>query len=174
MSLYLKLIIIALKFIIPSLMLKFPFTGIWANYFLDIIDGDILRALGLSEGAYQFFDKLADFVSYIFMLILGLRFRISRIVVVLFIYRTIGQVLYFLTGEEIYFFYFQNFLEPLLLIYTYLIFKNQSEKKAFSVYKKHIVLIWGIILVYKIWNEWTLHFANIDLSSLFFGFSGGK
>src|SRR3989304_3270606 len=103
------LFIILLKFIIPSLMLKFPFAGVWANYFLDIVDGDILRSLGLSEGAYQFTDKFAD-----------------------------------------YFFYFQNFLEPLLLIYTYLIFKNKNEKKAFSIYKKHLVLIWGIILVYKV------------------------
>ena len=85
-----------------------------------------------------------------------------------------GQVLYFISGNELIFFYFQNFLEPLLLIYTLLIFKNKSEDKAYKTYKKHWKIVWGIVLAYKIWNEWYLHFANIDLSLLFFGFTGGS
>jgi len=167
-----QIFIVALKFIFPAFIIKFPFQAIWANYILDVIDGDILLSLGMSDVLYQTLDKSADYVSYIFMLIVGLRWKIRKIILILFIYRTLGQFLFFLTRNEIMFFYFQNFLEPLLMIYTLLIFKQKSEDKAYATYKKHIFLIWLIVIGYKLWNEWYLHLANIDLSQLFFGFSG--
>lgn len=154
-------------------MLKFPFFGLWGNYVLDVIDGDILLSLGMQESTYQLLDKSTDFISYIFMLILGLRWSIRKTVILLFVYRITGQILYFVTGNELIFFYFQNFLEPLMMIYALILFRQKNEKQAYEVYKKHLILIWAIILIYKIWNEWYLHFANIDLSLLFFGFSGG-
>ncbi len=174
MIILLIIVIIAFKFILPSLMLFNPLIGMWSNYFLDIIDGDILLSLGLTEIQYQTIDKLADFFSYIIMLITVYKFnwKIKKTATILFIYRAIGQSLFFLTGKEIMFFYFQNFLEPLLLIYTILILIKKSSQKAHHFYKKHLLIIWAIILIYKIWNEWYLHFANIDLSSIFFGWSG--
>lgn len=167
-------IIILLKFFVPALMLKFPLIGLWGNYFLDVVDGDILLALGLSDTTYQTIDKSMDFISYIFMLILGIRWSIRKIVLVLFAYRMVGQILFFLTGQEIIFFYFQNFLEPLMMVYALILFKQKDEKKTYLVYKKYIILIWAIVLIYKIWDEWYLHFANIDLSLLFFGLTGGS
>lgn len=167
-------LIIFLKVLVPALMLKFPLFGLWGNYFLDVIDGDILLALGVSDSTYQVIDKSTDFISYIFMLILGLRWSIKKVVIILFVYRIIGQTLYFITGNELIFFYFQNFLEPLMMIYALILFKQKDEKRTYITYKKHIILIWAIVLIYKIWNEWYLHFANIDLSLLFFGFTGGS
>lgn len=155
-------------------MLKFPIFGLWGNYFLDIIDGDILLSLGLTNQTYQTIDKLADLASYVFMLILGLRWSIRKTIIILFVYRFIGQILFFITGNELVFFYFQNFLEPLMMIYALILFKHKSETKTYATYKKYFILIWTIVLGYKIWNEWYLHFANIDLSLLLFGFTGGK
>ncbi|OGM19099.1 hypothetical protein A2686_00880 [Candidatus Woesebacteria bacterium RIFCSPHIGHO2_01_FULL_38_10] len=168
------LFVVFLKFLIPTFLLKFPFYASWSNYFLDVVDGDILRSLGMGEYPYQMIDKLADFYSYFFMMFLGLRFRIKNTVVILFIYRAVGQILFFLTRNELVFFYFQNFLEPLIMTYTLLLFKLKSEKKAYKTYKNYLKLIWGIIFAYKIWNEWTLHFANVDLSKKFLGFTGGE
>jgi len=167
-------IVIVFKFLVPSLMLLFPFVSLWANYVLDVVDGDILQYLGMSDIQYQTIDKTADYVSYIFMLILGLRWRIKNTVIALFIYRTIGQVLFFMTRNELFFFYFQNFLEPLMMIYALILFVQKDETKAYKVYKKYFFLIWGIIIVYKVWNEWYLHFANIDLSTIFFGIDGAS
>lgn len=169
-----QLLIILLKIAVPASMLKFPLFGLWGNYILDVVDGDILLSLGMSDSTYQLIDKSTDFISYIFMLILGLRWSIKKTVIILFSYRIIGQILYFVTGNELSFFYFQNFLEPLMMIYALILFKQASEQKAYLTYKKHIILVWAIVLIYKIWNEWYLHFANIDLSMLFFGFTGGN
>lgn len=138
-----------------------------------MIDGDILLELGISDYNYQSIDKFADFVSYFFMLLLGMRWSIKKIVIVLFAFRAIGQILFFATRDELMFFYFPNFLEPLMMAYSLILFKRGSDKKAFVTYKKHLFLIWFIIIAYKLFDEWHLHFANIDLSLFFFGFTGG-
>ena len=167
-------VIVLLKFVVPAFMFVNPFVGAWGNYFLDIVDGDILRALGMSEFGYQSIDKFADLVSYIFMFAVGIRWGIKRPIKYLFGYRMIGQIGFFITRSELWFVYFQNFLEPLVLVYTFLIFKKRSEKKAHQTYLRHRKKIWGGVIVYKLWNEWYLHYANIDLSTIFFGFSGGS
>lgn len=167
-------LLIILKIVIPFSMLNFPLFGLWGNFFLDVADGDILLSLGLTEQTYQTIDKLADLVSYVFMLILGLRWSIRKTIITLFVYRFIGQILFFITGNELIFFYFQNFLEPLMMIYALILFKQKNEQKTYKIYKKYFLLIWTIVIAYKVWNEWYLHFANIDLSLLFFGFTGGK
>lgn len=166
--------IVALKFFVPALMLRWPFFGAWGNYVLDVIDGDILLELGLSEAAYQAIDKGADLFSYVIMLVLGLRWRIRKVIIVLFVYRLIGQVLFFATGDEIVFMFFQNFLEPLVMAYALLLLLNKgNEERAYQAYRKYFFLVWGIVIAYKLWNEWYLHYANIDLSTFFFGITGG-
>ena len=171
----LQVFIVVLKFLIPLIMFKVPFVGAWGNYLLDVVDGDILLSLGMGEYLYQTIDKIADYFSYIVMLVVGIRWRIKNTIIVLFLYRTVGQVLFFITRNEIMFFIFQNFLEPLVMIYALLIFiKKGKGEQAHMSYKKHLILIWGIIVIYKVWNEWYLHYANIDLSTLFFGINGGQ
>lgn len=172
MHIALQVFVIFLKFLVPALMLKFPFQAVWGNYLLDVLDGDILMSLGINDYLYQTIDKFADYWSYIFMLILGLRWNIKKIIIFLFAYRTIGQILFFATRNEQVFLVFQNFLEPLVMAYSLIIFKQKTEAEAFQTYKRHFKLIWAIVIGYKLWNEWYLHFANIDLSQLFFGFTG--
>ena len=166
--------VVFLKIAVPALMLKFPFAGLWGNYFLDVVDGDILRFLGMPEFTYQSIDKVCDLVSYFFMLGLGMRLKVRKLIIVLFFYRLIGQILFFVTRNEAVFFYFQNLLEPFLMIYTLLWLVKKDEGLAFATYKKHVFIVWAIVIAYKVWNEWYLHIANIDLSTIFFGFNGGS
>jgi hypothetical protein len=166
--------VVSLKFAVPSLMLRFPLVGAWGNYVLDSIDGDVLLELGVTEETYQTIDKTADFYSYVIMLIVGHRWRIKRLIVLLFVYRAIGQGLFFMTRNEIVFLVFPNFLEPLVMIYTLLLVRHKGlEPQAYAAYQRHRGLIWMAIIGYKAWNEWSLHVANIDLSERVFGFTGG-
>ena len=93
-----QIFIVFLKLAIPASMLIFPLFGLWGNYLLDIVDGDILQSLGLSDYLYQTIDKSADLISYIFMLILAWRWRIKKTILILFVYRLIGQLLFFITN----------------------------------------------------------------------------
>lgn len=163
--------VVLLKFLLPIAMLVYPFQASWANFVLDSIDGDILMHFGLEGYTYQSVDKLADYFTYIMMLIVGMRWKIKNKIVLLFLYRTIGQFLFFTTRNDFMFIFFPNFLEPLFMIYSLLLFKASSEAKAFSIYSRRKWLIWVIIITFKMWNEYNIHVIQNDLSQQFFGFN---
>ena len=162
--------VVLLKFLFPVLLTFFPFLAGWANFVLDTIDGDILIPLGLEDYNYQTIDKLADYVTYICMLIVGWKWEIHREIKITFALRTIGQALFFLTRDEMMFFYFPNLLEPLFLIYATLLFFK--KKNAYKIYRKYIWPIWIFIFLYKFQDEWITHVGNVDRSTLIKRFLG--
>jgi hypothetical protein len=164
MGTYLLVFFIALKFLLPGLLIWFPFLSGWANFVLDTIDGDILIPLGLEDYNYQTIDKFADYVTYIFMLKVGWKWESHKEIKFTFALRTIGQILFFLTRDELMFFFFPNFLEPLFLIYATLLFIKKN--RAYTIYKKYFKLIWGFILIYKFQDELITHVVNVDRSTL--------
>ena len=91
--------------------------------------------------------------------------------VALFALRTIGQALFFLTGNEIVFFLFPNFLEPLFLIYATILFFKRAAAPAF--FARHAILIWAVVIVYKLQDEYATHVANVDRSELLGRLFGG-
>jgi hypothetical protein len=157
-------LIVALKFLLPVLLIPFPFFAGWANFVLDTIDGDLLIPLGLSDPVYQNIDKSADWVTYVFMVLAAWRGRwpILKIVIALFIFRSIGQALFFITGDELMFFFFPNFLEPLFLAYATILFFRKADAPRF--YRTHWLWIWAIVIVYKMQDEYITHVANFDRS----------
>lgn len=160
------LIIIVLKFILPVLIYFFPFAAGWANFVLDTIDGDLLIPLGIEDYTYQTIDKLADYTTYIAMLLVGLKLPIKREIIATFALRTIGQLLFFISRDELVFFFFPNLLEPLFLIFVTIAFFKKSNQEAYKVYKKYWWLIWGGILIYKFQDEWITHVGNVDRTEL--------
>lgn len=124
---------------------------------------------GLGFGIYQTVDKVADYWTYLMMLLVGRNWKIAATIIALFLLRTAGQGLFFLTGDERIFFFFPNLLEPLFMVYSLLLFKYKN--RAHKLYKKHFTLIWLLIASYKMWNEWNTHIANIELSEIFFKFN---
>jgi hypothetical protein len=91
-------------------------------------------------------------------------------VVALFAWRSLGQLLFFLTGRDQLFIVFPNFLEPLFMVYSLLLFRNPGS--AHARYLRHRVPIWLLVVAYKMWNEWNIHIARIDLSEALFGIAG--
>ncbi len=156
--------IVAAKFIVPVLIVPFPFAAGWANFVLDTVDGDLLIPLGLDDGPYQLIDKTADWFTYVGMLIAARHWKIRRTVIVLFIFRTVGQLLFFVTGAEIVFFFFPNFLEPLFLIYATI--RHFRPEGVAEIYTRHRVAIWVFVVLYKMQDEWITHVGNIDRTEL--------
>lgn len=161
MGMTLIIIVIALKFILPVLYLYFPFAAGWGNFVLDSVDGDILIPAGLDNHLYQNIDKAADWVAYLFMFIWGWRKPIRREISAMFALRTVGQVIFFLTQNEIVFFWFPNFLEPLFLVYV-TIAQFKGWERAQEIYRRRIWLIWILIIIYKMQDEYFTHVGNVD------------
>lgn len=154
-------VVVALKFLLPVLILRFPFAAGWANFFLDSVDGDLLVPAGLAEPTYQLVDKAADWVTYLFIVIWGWRREIRRELVATFLLRTVGQALFFLTRNEVFLFLFPNLVEPLFLVYV-TIARFKGWDRVYDIYRRYALVIWAGILVYKFQDEYVTHIANFD------------
>jgi len=152
------------KYVIPILIVPFPFAAGWANFVLDTVDGDLLIPLGLDDGPYQLIDKSADWFTYVGMLFAARKWKISRTVFVLFVFRSVGQLLFFISGAEVVFFLFPNFLEPLFLIYASI--RHFKPDDVVDIYMRHRVAIWVFVVLYKLQDEWVTHVGNIDRTEL--------
>ena len=159
-------LIVGLKFLLPVLIFVAPFGAGWANFVLDSIDGDLLIPAGLSDPVYQNVDKAADWITYLCIFLWGWRRPIRREVAATFALRTVGQALFFVTQEEIVFFWFPNLLEPLFLVYA-TIGRVRGADAAHGIYRRHWRWIWLGILVYKFQDEWFTHVANVDRTEWF-------
>lgn len=157
-------LIIAAKYLLPVGLLWSPFIAGWANFVLDTVDGDLLIPLGLEDPTYQPIDKAADWVTYVFMVAAAWRGRwpILKWIVGLFVFRTIGQALFFITNDEIVFFFFPNFLEPVFLIYATILFFKKDE--APSVFERWRIPIAVFTVLYKLQDEYITHVGNFDRS----------
>jgi hypothetical protein len=159
--------LVALKYLLPVLLIPFPFAAGWANFVLDSVDGDLLIPLGLPNEVYQRIDKSADWVTYVFMVAAAWRWPMRRVVIALFLFRSIGQALFFVTEDEFVFFLFPNFLEPLFLGYATIAFFKGGGAPGF--YRRHIIAIWAIVVLYKMQDEWITHVGNVDRTDLIRG-----
>lgn len=161
--LWIALIIVA-KYVVPVLIVPFPFAAGWANFVLDTVDGDLLIPLGLDDDTYQLIDKSADWATYVGMAVAARRWHIKRTVFALFAMRTVGQLLFFITRAEIVFFLFPNFLEPLFLIYATI--RHFRKDRVGEIYAAHRTAIWVFVVVYKLQDEWVTHVGNVDRTDL--------
>jgi hypothetical protein len=166
-------LIVALKFVLPVLIIRFPFAAGWANFALDGIDGDLLIPLGLPNDVYQPVDKITDWVTYVAIVVVGYRreWPIRRLMLGLFLFRSIGQIAFLVTEEELFLALFPNFLEPLFLVAASLlawqrVVRHQPDwqDRGFAVLFRHRWLIGTFIVVYKLQDEYFTHVANIDRS----------
>lgn len=160
-------VIVGMKVVLPLLMPRFPFAAGWANFVLDSVDGDLLVALGLPDATYQPIDKAADWLSYVLMVVAARSWPIRRAALALFALRSVGQAAFFITGDERVFFLFPNFLEPLFLAYATI--RAFARADAPSVYARHRLMVWAIVVLYKLQDEWVTHIGNVDRTELIRG-----
>lgn len=168
-------LIVAAKFGLPLLIIRFPFAAGWANFVLDGVDGDLLVPLGLLDPAYQPIDKITDWVTYVAIVIVAFRndWPTRRLMLGLFLFRSIGQTGFLLTGNELLLALFPNFLEPLFLVTATILAWERAVRHAPDWQARGFALLhrwrWPIgivIVIYKLQDEWFTHVANIDRSDL--------
>jgi hypothetical protein len=167
------LLIVAAKFAVPLLIIPFPFAAGWANLFLDGFDGDLLVPLGLPNDVYQPVDKITDWVTYVAIMVCAYRreWPIRRLMLALFAFRSIGQVSFLLTQNELFLAAFPNFLEPLFLVTATILAYERTVRRVpdwrehgFAVLARHRWLIGSLIVIYKLQDEYFTHVANVDRS----------
>ena len=175
-------LVIAAKIALPLLIIPFPFVAGWANFLLDGFDGDILIPLGLPNETYQPVDKLTDWLTYVAIVIVAFRngWPTKRLMLGLFVFRSIGQIGFLVTENELLLALFPNFLEPLFLVTVSILAYERViqrlpdwEARGFAVIRRYRWLIGSAIVVYKLIDEWITHIGNIDRSELLRQLFGG-
>ena len=175
-------LIVAAKFGLPVLIVRFPFAAGWANFVLDSIDGDLLIPLGLPDAIYQPVDKLSDWVTYVAIVVVAYRnqWPIKRLMLGLFLFRSVGQVGFLLTGNELLLAAFPNFLEPVFLVSASILAWEREvrrlpdwQERGFVFLHRHRWLIGTLIVIYKLQDEYFTHVANLDRSEFFQRLLGG-
>ncbi|HEU0235807.1 MAG TPA: hypothetical protein VFR14_05125 [Candidatus Limnocylindrales bacterium] len=166
-------LIIGAKFLLPALIVRYPFAAGWANFVLDSVDGDLLIPLGLQNETYQPVDKVADWATYVAIVVVAYRsgWPIRRLILALFVFRSVGQVGFLLTNEELLLAVFPNFLEPLFLVTASILAYERAVRRVpdwrdagFAILRRHRWLIGALIVAYKIQDEYFTHVANVDRS----------
>ncbi len=166
-------LIIAAKFALPLLIIRFPFAAGWANFFLDGFDGDLLIPLGLPNEPTSRSTRSPTGSTYVAIVVVAYRnaWPTKRLMLGLFLFRSIGQVGFLVTGNELLLAVFPNFLEPLFLVTASILTWERAirhlpdwQERGFAILYRHRWLIGTLIVVYKLQDEYFTHVANIDRS----------
>lgn len=182
MQVVLVALIVAAKFALPVLIVPFPFVAGWANFVLDGIDGDLLIPLGLPNELYQPVDKLSDWATYVAIVVVAFRnaWPTRRLMLGLFLFRSVGQIGFLVTENELLLAAFPNFLEPLFLVTVSILAYERAirhlpdwQERGFAILARHRWLIGSLIVVYKLQDEFFTHVANVDRSEFLQRLLGG-
>lgn len=143
---------------------------LWAitmSVFLDWMDSELFKRAGYPYSRYNFYDKLLDYYWYIFIIayVLLKAVPLKGLFLYLFLLRSIGQGLYFLTKKHFFFFLFPNIFEPLFWIYV-LTFLFPSLGLFFTY--PNIMWLMLILLLIKLFNEYIIHIARVSVYNLVF------
>jgi hypothetical protein len=137
-----------------------PIVGILVSFFFDIIDSWILYMFGVPyKGYYHSIDKRLDYLQYIIMIPLVVRYPIFPYFIAVLIYRTIGDLLVYITGKRYYFLFFPNFVEYIVLIFLVI------DRYSLPVKWDNPYIITALIAI-KLVQEGVLHIFGKDKSYL--------
>lgn len=134
-----------------------PIIAIAINMFLDAIDGPIYEHyLGIDGTQYQLQDKFLDLAYYIglFVLVLNLQLPATPMLVFLFGYRLVGQLIFFYTKKREIIVYFPNLFEYFVL--SFLVLGAIKEHHLWPQFDLTYPLLF-CVTVGKIIHEITLH-----------------
>jgi phosphatidylglycerophosphate synthase len=158
-------IIAFFRFIVPLFIFSHPIGATLASLALDGIDGYIAFRAGWKHPIYNRYDKLADYWWYVCILLYCAHLPIYPMVLILFLYRSVAQLISIVSGNHAIFLWFPNLLEPFFIGYilTY-IFPDLSVWFEGS----HQIVPLIISLVTSVPREYIIHIKQISVAHYLF------
>ena len=96
------------------------FFDFWDGYFYEMIP----RLVEMPRPTYQEYDKFQDWIGYIFMFVVGIKYGLFNILALLLVYRLVGQMIFLKIKKQAVFVVFTNFFEATFLWYVILPLMN--------------------------------------------------
>lgn len=156
--------IVALRFLVPLLIPRFPLPAILVALVLDAVDQTIFQTYTrLNLDGYQGYDKALDIYYLSIAYISTMRnwsnqfaFQLSRF---LFYFRLVGVVLFELTGARALLLFFPNTFEYFFIFYEIVRLRWEPSRVDRTFWLMAAAAIWGFI---KIPQEYWIHIAQLD------------
>ena len=164
MSKFLYILIIILRIFFSPLIFIWPLLSIIVSFFLDLIDADFAHKV-VSKRLYQIIDKNLDLWWFINIMIYSYAYYpdYKIYLLILFIYRVLGQLFYYISGNRGVLLFFPNFFEYVFL----LIFLGENYYPSIIIGQTFNFMLLLIFFI-KIFQEWFLHVADLSIREDFF------
>ena len=159
-----ELIVIALRLVIPLMILRFPLAGGIVAMVLDALDVVLIELIGLGGfgGHYPELDKALDsyYLTLELIVALGWSNAWARIpAVVLYVYRGIGVIAFESTHLRVMLFIFPNLFENWWL---YVVIVARFFPRLYPRSARTVLVPLLILLVPKMVQEYLLHYAEVQ------------
>lgn len=168
MSKFLYYFIVLLRIVAAPLIYVWPLLSVILSFFLDVVDIEFASRKVLTLSKYERYDKVLDTWWYINVMIF-VWFQMPNyryILLILFVFRTIGEVIFFIKNDRRIFFLFPNFFENIFFLIFFSIYYKPLH---FLLSEKYIYLSLSVVIIAKIFQEWWVHIALISIPEHFFG-----
>lgn len=159
---FLYIFVLFLRVIFSPLILIWPFISVIVSFSLDLVDGDFAAPV-VTKAQYQLIDKTVDYWVYIFEMVYSWIYLPSFkwFLLALFIWRTIGTLIFYITSKRKLFIIFGNYFENAFFIFFFAkIFPNLR-----FLVENRVALVVSLIAVFSIkaFQEWFIHIADLSV-----------
>jgi len=168
MNKFLYYLIVVLRILAAPLIFIWPLLSVILSFFLDVIDIEFASRKVLNLAEYERYDKALDTWWYLNAMIFSWFYLPSfrLLLLMLFIFRAIGEIIFFVKNDRRIFFLFPNFFENIFFL---IFFSINFKQLHFLLDKEYVFLSLSAVIVIKIFQEWWIHIALISIPEHFFG-----
>jgi len=149
----------------PVIFISPVFASI-VNYLLDGFDGELFKRSGYARPKYSVYDKILDYYWYIWIIlyIFAMNVPAKYLFLTLFLFRSIGQMLFVLTNNGVLLLLFPNIFEKVFLYY---LIAELIHEEQLLMSQPYLQIAVCVIAILSIALEYELHIKKINLSSLY-------
>ncbi len=160
--------VLILRFIFAPLIFIWPLTSIIVSFLLDVIDIEFASRGVTTLHEYENIDKIFDLWWYVLSLLYSY-FKLNQwfgFLLILFLFRLVGDIIFFLKGDRKILMFFPNFFENSFFLFF---FSNYFYGINFLIKPENLYFSLILIFMIKIVQEWWVHWAQISIPEDFFG-----
>ncbi len=168
MNKFLYIFVLVLRFISAPLIFFWPWISVIVSFLLDIVDIEFASQGVTTLKEYEIIDKVFDLWWYIMSIAYSF-FRLRQwfvFLLVLFLYRLVGDFIFFLKGERKILLFFPNFFENAFFLFF---FSSYFSGLNFLISPNYLYWSLALIFAIKIFQEWWIHWAQISIPEDFLG-----
>lgn len=152
----------ALRVLAPLTVLRWPLPGVLLSMAIDVYDWNFFDITSYDDNSvYQNWDRVMDMYFWFVTLFMVRRWEDTTakyLAFILFAFRMIGQILFFLTQDRSFLFFFPNFYDNFLVMYLGYVLIFKRTRLLTSI--RDVVVVFSLLMIPKIIHEYFLHFLR--------------